>query len=284
MRTIAVVPPHEEHKLLAEPIPSEGHLDSPRPLAFHRSEEPLDDRDAPVLPDGAVAHLDLPPPTPLPEALAEEHRFLVADEVARCALGVSDRPTEEGPQRGRVGLPLEDHEALDPAGEVVEDHGDPEAERPLLRESTGEPRDPEAQARRDCTQIDVPDMVWPIRGDDGTGHSDGDRLGESRLILQEPAHGRRRQVQSSAAEHLGDLDLPQARTKELQSSDDVADQVREFVDRNGDLQERTRSSLVDPRLPGTEGRRGDVEAFRGLARRPASGRPESRIAMRSSGT
>ncbi len=107
---MAVVPTHEEHKLLAEPIPSERNLDSPSALALHRSEEPLDDRDAPMLADGAVAHLDPPPPTPLPEALTEEHRFLVADEMTGRSSDLCDRLAQERPQGPGIRLLLEDHE------------------------------------------------------------------------------------------------------------------------------------------------------------------------------
>ena len=55
-------------------------------------------------------------------------------------------------------------------------------------------------------------------GDDGTHTAgSGKRLREHLLLFEHPAHRGRSQVQSSPAEHLGDLDLAQSRAEELQA-------------------------------------------------------------------
>jgi hypothetical protein len=101
----------------------------------------------------------------------------------------------------------------------------------------------------------VPEFVWPFRLDNGTRRDRGlEWFGIDRVIAEEPANSRRRQVQPGAAKHLGDLDLPESRAQQLQPLDDVSDEVRELVDGDRDLEQRMRSLLIDASLPRAEGR------------------------------
>jgi hypothetical protein len=54
-------------------------------------------------------------------------------------------------------------------------------------------------------------------------------------------------MKPGAAEHLGGLRLPQPRTQQLQTLDDVADQIRELVDGLLYAEKGVRSFLIDPR-------------------------------------
>ena len=66
-----------------------------------------------------------------------------------------------------------------------------------------------------------------------------------------------------------DLAFAQARTEHLQSSHDVAHEVRELVDRLAELDERSGSFLIDSPEPGRDGGWLDKEGLGGLGLRPS---------------
>ena len=74
-----------------------AHRDQPSTcsLAFHRADEPLDDRDAAVLPHGAKPWLDRPATAPGLESIAPELPSLVTDEVLRRCARESDGSVEK---------------------------------------------------------------------------------------------------------------------------------------------------------------------------------------------
>jgi hypothetical protein len=95
----------------------------------------------------------------------------------------------------------------------------------------------------------VPDVVDPLGRDHPLGSFGGNvlglrclwsRLGRCCLLLlwlgvriffENAADGGRSQMEPGSAEHLSDLLLPQGRAENLQPLDEVANAVRELVDR-----------------------------------------------------
>ena len=275
MRPMGAVPAHEERKFTAHRPAPERNQYSSRALVLQGTKKTFDDGDASMLAHGSVARTDPPSPTPASVSSRHEHAFLIAQQVARRRPDVPDRTTEKSAQRSSIRLVAENHPSLNSPGVVVQRNHDPPTERPLLWHSVGTPRGPEAEPCRNRAQVNVPQLVRSLRLDDRSGH-DGDshRFRPAKIRSKEASHRRRCQMESSPAEHLGDLDLTEAGTKQLQPADDVANQVRESVYRNRDPQQGVRAVLVDPSFPGTECRGGDVEAFRRLASRPAASCPE----------
>ena len=176
--------------------------------------EPLDDRDAPMLADGSVPQPNLSLPAPATKGVAREHRLLIADQVTRHCPDGAHRSAQERAQRSRIGLLCEHLETLHAAGEVIHDDGDPPTEGPLLRESAGNPRYPEAEPRRNRRQVDVPDVVRSV-GANRRSQEGGDPLRRRGPVAEHPADGRWGKVKPGPAEHLGDLDLAQVRAEQM---------------------------------------------------------------------
>src|SRR5438093_3463810 len=68
---------------------------------------------------------------------------------------------------------------IEPPREVIDDNGDPPAERPDLGKSERQPGDPETESGRDRTEIAVPNLIGSARGHDAacTRSSANGRLG-----------------------------------------------------------------------------------------------------------
>ena len=81
--SMLVVPVNEQFEFILESCLA--HRDQPATcsLAFHRADEPLDDRDAAVLPNGAEPWLDRPATAPGLEAITPELPSLVTEDVLR---------------------------------------------------------------------------------------------------------------------------------------------------------------------------------------------------------
>ena len=175
--TMLVVPLEVVRQLTAECRPGVGHRDSTRGFVFQAENKPLDHGDAAVLADGAEARRNaMAFPAALVEARAGELRPLVGDEVFRLGLDDSHEPAEERSHGDGIRLLAEDRVAHGAAGEVVDDDGDPPAERPALRQGEGPKGGPEAQRGRHEGQVDVPDVVRILGGDEARGFAD-DRSG-----------------------------------------------------------------------------------------------------------
>ncbi len=253
MGPMTVVPAHEVRKLPAHRATPERNQDPPRAVVLQRSEEPLDDGDAAMLAHRSVAKPDSTSPTPTSVSSRLEHALLVAQQVARRRADVPDRTTEESAQCSSIGLVGKNHPSLNPPRVVVQNHDNPPTERPLLWQSVGTPRGPEAEPCRSCAQVNVPQFVRsPSLDDRPRCNRDSQRFGPAEIRSKEATHGGRCQMQSSTTQHLGDLDLAEAGTEQLQPTDDVADEVGKLVHRDGDLQQCLRPVLVDPGLPGAE--------------------------------
>ncbi len=83
MWSILVIPVDEQLEFIPESCLAHRNQPATCSLTFHRADEPLDERDAAVLPNGAKPWLDLPSAAPGFEAIAPELPSLVTDEVLR---------------------------------------------------------------------------------------------------------------------------------------------------------------------------------------------------------
>ena len=85
--------------------------------------------------------------------------------VLGLGMGLVHGASQEGADRLGVGIFVEYGKAHGPAGEVVDDHGDPVGEGPALGQAEREPGGPEAQLGRNQSEIHMPDMVDPLGRD-----------------------------------------------------------------------------------------------------------------------
>ena len=115
--------------------------------------------------------------TPILEVTAPELLPLVADQVLRPGLGLMHGASQEGAYVPGIGILLEHGKAHRAAGEVIDHHGYPVAERPALGQAEGEPRGPKSQAGGNQGEIDMPDVVDPLCGDHPLGSLGGNILG-----------------------------------------------------------------------------------------------------------
>ena len=81
MWSMLVIPVHEQFELILECCLAQRDQPATCSLTFHRADEPFEDRDATVLPNGAKPWLDRPSAAPGLEAVAPELPSLVTDEV-----------------------------------------------------------------------------------------------------------------------------------------------------------------------------------------------------------
>lgn len=129
-----VVPVEKRSELSAKILSSQWHDRRPtEEIRLKREDESLDDRNAAVLTDGAVAGLDVPVATPLAKAWIVELRAAVADQVFRFGANGLNRPTQQGAHGGGGRLLRERGHAHGATRKMIDDDGSPPTERPTLR-------------------------------------------------------------------------------------------------------------------------------------------------------
>ncbi len=279
---VVVVPEEVSIELAFDERDRERKDDQAEALVLHGEEEALDDGDAAGLPHGSEARSNAVRRAPGPILLLEL-RAVVGDRVARGPAALRDRAVEDGEHLGGGGLLREDAARDDAAREVIEDDGDPGAERPALREGKGEPRDPEAERGRDDREIDVPE-VFGVAGEHDTAGRAGRfrsffalvRLGIAgrpcpwHVPFEHSLHGGGGEDEPRACEHLGDADLAEEGTDRAELLHHDGDEVREAVHRRGQADERSRPLFVEASHPGGDRRGGEKERLRGLSGAPAA--------------
>lgn len=133
MRPVFSIPVGKQARLLAEGLATKWYQDNACTFILERQDESLNQGNATVLANGAEAWCDPLAITPILEPVAPELRPLVANDVLGRGTGVVDGAFEEALNRQRRGIVLEDGNAHDTSGIVVDDHRHPPAERPALR-------------------------------------------------------------------------------------------------------------------------------------------------------
>ena len=89
VRATLIVPVRETRELLAERVRTKWHQNDAHAFVLQRQDESLDERNTPVLANGAKAGCDPVGVTPIIEQLAPELLALVRDDVFRfstCAI------------------------------------------------------------------------------------------------------------------------------------------------------------------------------------------------------
>ena len=209
------VPLEEDGELRVESVSLKRDDNPSRAFVLHRPDQPLDQADTPMLADRAVPWTDALRATPGFETGTVELPLLVADQIPRSLAHCSNRAAQERSKNPGSGFLGEHGETLNFPGEVIDDDGDPPAERPLLGHGEREPRGPEAAEGRDYGEVSQPDVVWPIRLDPRDRGLCLKRWGMYGFFLHEPANGRGPDLQSCSAQVLGDLLFPELRTEAL---------------------------------------------------------------------
>src|SRR5262249_30288258 len=136
-RTMVVVPGGIPLDLASHRIEPQGDEDLSRALVLQRPNEPLDHREAAVLPHRAEPVLDAATAAPLMEGSTRELGALIGDQVVRWPIALPAGPLEELPHlRGSraLGKNREPHHG---PREMIDDHRQPPAERPALRPCKG---------------------------------------------------------------------------------------------------------------------------------------------------
>ena len=164
MWPVVSVPNEVGVELALDPDEREGHDDAPEALVLHRSNEALDDGDAAVLAERAVARADAVSSAPRAVRALKLHS-LIGDDVLGDRSGVPDAAIEESADFVVGGLLFEDGPCDHVAGEVIDDDRDPGAKRPALRESLWDPWHPESEEDGHDGEVDVPDVVGSVGGD-----------------------------------------------------------------------------------------------------------------------
>ena len=133
MRPMLVVPGEVGSELFAKVRLQLRDYNPARRLVFQGPDEAFDNSDAPMLPDGAKPWANSLAFAPALEGAAPEDSVLVADQILGRNFDASYRSTKK-PAYGKRVRPLgKDGEAHRPSRVVINDHGQPPAERPALR-------------------------------------------------------------------------------------------------------------------------------------------------------
>ena len=135
VRPFPVIPAEEAGQLslkLREPAGDENPSGA---LGLDRPDQPFDDCDAPILPDGTETLANPTAATPASEAGRDVLAALIRDQVRGGHPRVPDDAFEERADPCRGWQRAERGHSHHSPGVVVDDHGHPPAERPALRQS-----------------------------------------------------------------------------------------------------------------------------------------------------
>ncbi len=240
MWSMLVVPVDVECNLTSDAFKTQRNKNTSGAFVLHGAYQSLDDGDAPIIANGSEALFDVPrfgtaPPS---EFIRCELTALVGNEMFGCCSHSADRLGHKFDNFISSRLFLEDGEANDSTGEMVNHHDDPPTERPNLRQAEWSPWYPEACCGDSC-HIDMPNVVGVSCGDDSTFlflfDEVRNRLVRKRFFFQDASDSCSAKVQSRSAQHLSDAYLTHGRAEDFESLDYVADIVGVLVHGLGEL-------------------------------------------------
>ncbi len=261
-------------QLPLELLKPKGEEQQPDALVLQGANEPLNDGEAAVLPDGSEALADASTATPRLELAGRELRPVVGDQVIRPTASTTADAVEERRDVSRRGLLGEHRDPHHLPGEVIDDDRDPSAERPSLGKREGEPGDPEPEAEGDGRQVGVPDVVRPLGGHHASSAAralgrDGLRFGPNH-----PTNGGCAEVQPGAGQEVRDPARAQGGADRSKLLDEVRDALWEAVHGLRDLEEGVGTAVIEAAGPGRDREWGDEEPPGGLRSGPAAGGPK----------
>src|SRR5438093_4497708 len=232
VRSVSVVPGEVEFELLLEGRETVRNLDeSARALVLERPDASFNHSKAAVRTDGAEALPDAAASTPAPEPPGDELPALVGDEMPRLVTCHTNEPLHEPAHGIRGGLAWEYCEPHHAPRIVVDGDTHPPTERPDLGQGEGNPRNPEAERGGHAGEVDMPEVARPAGGDDARRDLRGRHRFMRSRRAQHPANRRRSEMQTRTGENPGDPDSPHGGAQDLQTADEVADEVGEAIHR-----------------------------------------------------
>jgi hypothetical protein len=182
-----------------------------------------------VLSDRTEALSDVSTTTPPSKPTTSKLLPLIRDELSRHGAAVADRATKKCSHCCGVGLLSEYGEVYDPSREVINGEREPPTEGPALRQGERQPCGPESKGGGHGRQVEVPFMIRTLGGDDSRVDYRCLNKASSRSVPQHAAHRCPAEMEIGPAEDLSHLGLSHGRTEDLESPDDVADEVGELV-------------------------------------------------------
>jgi hypothetical protein len=90
------------------------------------------------------------------------------------------------------------------------------------------------------------------------------------LFFEYPSDGRHADMKTSSSQYLGDFHFPQAGAQPFEPLNDVANEIRETVNRHGELYQGIRAFFIDTLDPRSDRSRGYVEPTSRLFEVPAA--------------
>jgi len=127
-----IEPDFKEPKLPMERLPAKWHEADPRALVLAAQDEPFNERDTPMLADGAEAGCDPLAIAPVLEHAAPELLALVGDDIFRSGTGAMNGAFEEARNRYGCGIFPEGFHAYHTSRVLLDDRRYPPAKRPAL--------------------------------------------------------------------------------------------------------------------------------------------------------
>ena len=241
MWAMLVVPVYVERNLASDDVLTEGNENTSGAFVFYGPHQSFNNGYASVLANSAKALFDIPRfrTTPSSEICRYKLTSLIGNQMSWRPSHRMNGVGHEGYNFIRGRLLLEDSEANDRTGEMVNHHNDPPAEWPNLRQAEWSPGHPESCCR-DGGHIHVPNVIGVSCGDDSAFLFRFDDFGIGHVVeksfFQDASDGCGAKVQSSPGQHLSDAHLPHGRAKGLEPLCNAADPVRILVHGLGELE------------------------------------------------
>jgi len=217
VRAVLVVPRDIRHEFTSKRQLSQRDVKTSSALVLECQKESLDDGDTPLLSDRTESMVNIVVGRPLGDGVARELPFPIRDQDAGRSPRLLHGSIEEISQLHRS-RPLLENTCPVAATWPTIDHGsNPPAVRPLQLDSSRTPRHPQSTSERgNDRRVDVPDLIivstrglcpWRCLGFRR-------RLRKGRLA-ENPLHRGRADLDTGAAQDLGDLHFSQPRAEHL---------------------------------------------------------------------